>query len=930
MEDSGSALSKDTVFETGDVSAPAEPVSLERGGMISRYMLVERIGLGGMGVVWSAYDPELDRKLAIKLLRPRTDRGLGDLARTRLIREAQVMARINHPNVIKVHDVGEHDGQVFLAMEFVQGKTLGRWVRATRRSWRAIVAMFVQAGRGLAAAHRVDLVHRDFKPANVLIGPDGRARVLDFGLARSVERSDDEVPQSRSWSASRIQHFEPNPLVTPLTRTGSMLGTPAYMAPEQFEGGQFDARTDQFSFCVALWEALYQRRPFAGATIEELRQAVCGGKLVSPPSDSRVPGVIDRALRRGLSVDPAARWPSMDALLAELSRDPAVGRRRWLIGFGLLASFSAAWIIAPMLREQPAAAVVESCPDPRGDLQGIWDSPRRDQLVLALGEAQPERWARIIAVLDEYASDYVRARNERCELGQDRELDLDPGSRCLDHRLRSLAATVELLNSGEAHMHDGVEGLLAALPPIEACASERYVAMAGFDRSEPVRGDTPIDARRRMLAARARAELGEVEQAVAELGALLREAESIDHPPLRIAIMIELAHVERLAGAAEQARVRLEQAHNDATRTGYDVLAANAARMLIEVVGRELGQHEDGLRWAARAQAWDQRIDAPILDRAERIVAEAELQALADPQLAERGYRSALELLGVGQGEGELDPNMLDPAEARVASRALAGLAALALDRRDAREAWSHLSGVHALQLVMRGAKHIDTAQVALELAVLEVTLGDWRAAATRFATALPQLREHDSALLGRAMVEHARFRLLRAELVPDELARADVIVREAIFAAPGEQASLLLAQLERLSGQHAQAERTLGGLADVAALSLAVTLERAQLRLARGNPKRALAEFEQVASMFVDEVQPAHAEALAGKGRALLLLGREAEGLVELRRALAIWDELAPHGHPRSIVTLELLASESGAESHERSRAESIRASSL
>ncbi|HVH97553.1 MAG TPA: protein kinase [Enhygromyxa sp.] len=924
MEDSGSALSQGTVFETGDGAASGEPASLERGDMLSRYMLVERVGLGGMGVVWSAYDPELDRKLAIKLLRPRNDRGLGDLARTRLIREAQVMARINHPNVLKVHDVGEHDGQVFLAMEFVQGKTLGRWVRATRRSWREIVAMFVQAGRGLAAAHRVDLVHRDFKPANVLIGPDGRARVLDFGLARSVERDDDELPVTRTWSASRMQRFDPNPLVTPLTRTGSMLGTPAYMAPEQFEGAQFDARTDQFSFCVALWEALHHRRPFAGATIDDLRQSVCSGKIVAPPSDSRVPGVIDRALRRGLSVDPSARWPSMDALLDELSRDPAVGRRRWLIAVGLVASFSAAWFVAPMLEDEPVLHDETQCPNPRDNLRGIWDPQRRDELGRSIGGAHPERWGRIVAVLDDYASGYVTVRKQRCEAGLD--LDTDPGARCLDHRLRWLAGTVELLDSGDAHMIEGAEGLLAALPPIEACARSRYVEAAGFARSESVRDDTPTNARGRMLAARARAELGEIDQAANQLRELLREAEAIDHPPLRIAILIELAYVEQRAGAAEQARLRLEQAVNEATRNGYDVLAANAARRLIEVVGRDLKQPEVGLRWAARAEAWDERIDAPALHRAERLVAEGELRsALADPAAAARIYASALELLEVG--EGELDAAMHDPAEARIVSRAFVGLAELALARGEHREAWSRLVGVHALREASLGPEHVETARVALELAVIEATLGDWRAAASRFAVALPQL---DAEARARAMLEHARLRLLRAELIPDELGQAESLLREAVEAAPSYAGTLALAQLERVSGQLEQAELRLASLAGVVGLEVAVTLERGELRLAQADPEQALAEFDRAASMLGERDQPSRAEALAGKGRALLLLGREAEGLAALQGALAIWDELAAKGHPRSVVTLELLASASGPESRYRSRAEAIRAGLL
>jgi hypothetical protein len=942
VEESGSALDGGTVFETGDESAPAEQATLERGGTLSRYMLVERVGLGGMGMVWAAYDPELDRKVAIKLLRPRGDRGQRELARTRLLREAQAMARVTHPNVIPVHDFGEHDGQVFLAMEFVQGKTLGRWVRSTRREWREVVAMFVQAGRGLAAAHRIGLVHRDFKPANVLIGPDGRARVTDFGLARSSETALDEEPNSTgTWSASRMQRLEANPLVTPLTRTGSMLGTPAYMAPEQFEGGQFDARTDQFSFCVALWEALHHRRPFAGSTIEDLRSAVCGGKIDPPPGDSRVPSVIDRAMRRGLSVDPAARWPSMDELLTELSRDPASGRRRWLIAGGLVASFCAALIITPMLGAETRVAIPDSCPDARAELDGVWDVARRDELGRAIG-GQPDRWTRIATALDDYANTYVTLRNDRCEAGFD--IATDPGASCLDHRLRWLAGTVELLASGDAQMIEGAEGLLAALPPIDACARARYVEAAGFAHTGPVRADTVMNARARMLAARARAELssrpgysGHAEQAVNELRELLREAEAGDHPPLRIAILIELGRAEQLRGAAEQAHDVLEQAVNEAIRGGYDVLAANAAVLLIDVVGRDLGQPEGGLRWASRTVAWEERIDAPMIVRAQRLAAEGDLhRALVQLDTAEQAYVSALELLGVGVDE---HPATLAPSEARIVSRAHAGLAELALARADHRAARSRLADVHALQLAsldpMQG-------QTVLDLAVLDAALGDWQAAASGFSSAVPEVRERVATraeLVAAALLEHAGFRLNRAELLPDELEQTASLVIEAVDAVRSlpepspvhaARATLVLAQLERLRGQLDQAEQTLASLEVVPELEAAIALERGELSLAQADLEQALAQFEQAATALGERPQPGLAQALAGKGRTLIALGRDDEARVELERALAMWDELRPEGHPRAVLTLEPLANLVGPESGLRSRAEAIRASLL
>ncbi|MFO7563997.1 MAG: protein kinase [Enhygromyxa sp.] len=919
VEDSGSALSEGTVFETGDETAPAEPVPLERGSMLSRYMLVERVGLGGMGVVWAAYDPELDRKVAIKLLRPRSDRGRSELARTRLIREAQVMARVSHPNVIAIHDVGEHEGQVFLAMEFVQGKTLRRWVRTTRRDVKEIVAAFVQAGRGLAAAHRVGLVHRDFKPANVLVGPDGRARVLDFGLARSVEApfGDDDPGVTESWSAARIQRLNPNPIVTPLTRTGSMVGTPAYMAPEQFEGGQFDARTDQFSFCVALWEALYGRRPFAGATIDELRRAVCEGRISSPPGDSRVPGVIDRALRRGLSVDPVARWPSMDALLAELSRDPASGRRRWLIGAAVVASFLAALIVTPMLGEPQVTG--DPCPDPRAELDGIWDSARRQSLdEAALASGRAERWPRTAAALDRYASAYVAARDQACESGP--ELAAEAHARCLDDRLRALELAVELLGAGP-RLRDDAPIVLASLPPLEACARPGYLEAAGFGRARDPRRDSRL--RRAVIEARSAAGAGEAEQAAAQLLGLLREVD--DDPRQRAEIQVELALIEGHSDPA-RARERLEQVVAEAVRASEDLLAARAATALIDVVGRELGEPEDGLRWAALAEAWSERLDLPGIEHARRLAAEGELLwARGEVEAAEANFERTLRLLGVA----ELELMQLDPPATGAASRALAGLARVALARDDLQLARAQLAAVHELQVAWLGVEHPEAARAALELALVEVELGDWRAAASGFAAAGQAMAPEQAV---RAQLEHADFRLSRAELLPEEQAQVDPLVLEAVDAARSrsvevERALLTFARLERSRGHFEQAEQLLASLVVGPALELALALERAELRLACSDPEQALAALEQAPS---DRQGHELAELAAARGRALMQLGRSEEARGELERALAIWDELAPQGHPRAVATLEALASLSGPESRYRSRAEAIRAGLL
>ncbi|MCE9578186.1 MAG: serine/threonine-protein kinase [Deltaproteobacteria bacterium] len=286
-----------------------------------------------MGEVFRAHDPELERPVAVKVLRAGAAAGplAEELAQARLKREAQAMARLAHPNVIAVHEVGvDDDGRVFLIMELVTGGTLRQWLEAAPRAVPAICAMFVGAGRGLAAAHAAGMVHRDFKPENVLVGADGRPRVTDFGLVGTD-----------LGEAAAIDAPFAGPFAVALTQTGAVLGTPSYMAPEQFSGHAVTARSDQFSFCVALYEALWGRRPFEGATYRELVVAVTTSAISPPPPRPRVPARIRRAVLRGLAREPADRFASMDALLAELTRGP---QARWPLAVGGVAATAAiAW-----------------------------------------------------------------------------------------------------------------------------------------------------------------------------------------------------------------------------------------------------------------------------------------------------------------------------------------------------------------------------------------------------------------------------------------------------------------------------------------------------------------------------------------------------------------------------------------------------------
>ncbi|HKQ71117.1 MAG TPA: protein kinase [Polyangiaceae bacterium] len=347
--------------EPGILELPRAPHSpLSPGTHVSRYVISEVIGIGAAGMVYGAYDPGLRRKIALKLLRtdPGRERDLDQL-KERLLREGQAMARLSHPNVVTVFDVGTYGDQVFIVMELVLGQTLGQWLGEREQGWIRIRDVFVDAGRGLAAAHEQQLVHRDFKPANVLVGRDGRARVTDFGLARRIELVRDSDAPSRQSSSHDLPYevvrHRPPLLTLTATGEGGLTGTPSFMAPEQFTRRRTDARTDQFSYCVALYMALYGSHPFmeganGAEALQELATNVIAGRLRSASAPG-VPDAVFDILRRGLSVAPKDRFPTMNALIAALLVDKRVEAaapkpRRVVValaGTVTLVAFGLAW-----------------------------------------------------------------------------------------------------------------------------------------------------------------------------------------------------------------------------------------------------------------------------------------------------------------------------------------------------------------------------------------------------------------------------------------------------------------------------------------------------------------------------------------------------------------------------------------------------------
>ena len=310
----------DTVAAAGTDATDAENSAgasheLALGDKLGRFEIVRQLGVGGMGVVYVALDPTLNRQVAVKLLKSVEERPIAAAAaRARMIREAQAMARLSHPNVITVHEVGTVDDQVFIVMELNDGQTLGQWIKE-QRGWREIVDLFLQAGLGLSAAHEADLIHRDFKPDNVLIGRNGRVRVTDFGLVDS-SKNPEKVLRDHSVEP---RASEGGMLAVALTHTGAMLGTPPYMAPEQHDAAAADSRTDQFSFCVSLFEALYGYRPFQGSTYRALVVAILDDHRQERPADTDVPDELHQILLRGLSNNRDDRFGSMKELLDALA-----------------------------------------------------------------------------------------------------------------------------------------------------------------------------------------------------------------------------------------------------------------------------------------------------------------------------------------------------------------------------------------------------------------------------------------------------------------------------------------------------------------------------------------------------------------------------------------------------------------------------------
>ncbi len=569
------------------------PPLLPSGATLARYVILGAIGSGAMGVVYSAYDPELDRKVAIKLLRTRTA-GADDERDRRVLREAQAMARLSHPNVVAVYDVGVVDGQVFLVMEFVQGATLTRWLASGARPFRAVLDVLRRAGSGLAAAHGAGLVHRDFKPDNVLIDRAGRVLVADFGLARAAGEESAPVDAS-SLIASRF------------TRTGAIVGTPAYMAPEQLDGGEVDARSDVFSFCVTLHEALYGERPFSGTTVKELREAIARGPTSEPKDRARIPGWVRPIVLAGLRVAPADRPASVDALLAALGRDPAARLRRVLVAIAVVLAVAAMAVAGAMSWRERGMA----CQGAEHKLAGAWDAERRQAVERALArgrEPLARDTARLVgAALDRYTSSWVAMRTEACEAThvyhEQSEALLDRRMHCLDERLAEVRALTDLLSRPDDALAESAAKAVYTLSPLPACADADALLAPVPPPGDPS-SRAQVDALRLELAQlRALKRLKRYQDGERQTRGIVARARRLGYAPLEAEVLLLHADFVQSRGDYATATDTLQEALWAAERGRDRKLAAAALIDLVWVVGVQQGQPRQGHAYARHAEA---------------------------------------------------------------------------------------------------------------------------------------------------------------------------------------------------------------------------------------------------------------------------------------------------------------------------------------
>ena len=853
-----------------------EPDPFVRGAAVGRYVLLDRIGAGGMGHVFAAYDPELDRKVAVKLVR------VGGFAgELRLLREAQALARLAHPNVVAIHDVGVQVDHVWLAMEFVAGETLGVWAR-TRRHWRANLDVLLPIARGVAAAHAAGLVHRDLKPGNVMVSPDGRVRVMDFGL---VHDHDAPPPADEPLAAPAVPREQLAEAA--LTRSGDILGTPAYMAPEQWRGDPAAAAADQFGWCVMAWELLHGERPFAGDEQDSLREAVLAGRRRPPPHGRRVPAWVRRVLERGLAVDPRERWPDMAALVSALERGQSQARRR--VALALLLALAAAVGLAFGLQRWRVARQVAACEAAGAEIEALWTDEVRETVraaFIATGlDYAASSAERVVPWIDESIAAWRAARTELCmrvEVHRTWGDELrDRGLSCLaDRRLGLETLLSEFASAGPTDVQRAIDAV--AVPRfVSDCLDAdilRRQPVPPADADEAIR-----DIRALLKQAYTLAATGDPRGALAVATRADESAAALGWLPIRTETQVMLAGMLRVTGAPAEGRAMVAEAYFAASAAGDWSAAAVAATERIGDTNDRRGI-ETSRTWARLAETALVHIGDPHRLREAVIlnklaIVEGNAGAHAE---AKQLYRRVLDIREAALPAGH--PQI-------AAALHNLGIAEFKLGSSDA--ARGLFQRALAIQEPALGPYHPNVVESLNSLAAVAFEVGDHagaRALITRTLAARRRIHGDVHMLVARDLANLAELMMLSGDLAQARpLLAENLAICEQLLAPDDPEIAMaldLLASLLRLQG-------------DVAG--------------ARASAQRALAIREKAK----DPEQPDYARTLANLADLHLDEGATAAARPLYVRALAIQDKALGPDHPEVAARVAQLAALELAEDH-------------
>jgi len=852
---------------------------LERGVCLGRFLLLDLLARGGMGEVYVAYDPELDRKVALKMLRSGR---AGQDAPARLLREAQAAARLSHPNVVQVYEVGHVGDRIFLAMELVDGQTLEDWLAEGRRPWREVLKVLIAAGRGLAATHAAGLIHHDFKPGNVMVTAAGEARVIDFGIA----------DLGREETA----------------REGPPLGTPAYLAPERLAAGPADMRSDQFSFCVALYEALCGEHPFfvpgdPAGSHERLRL----GQITDIRKLRALPGWLTQALRRGLRPSPVERFPTMEALLDVLASGLRRRRRAWMGAAAgvLLASGGVAGVLLDR-------STTELCRGAESRLVGVWDSARKERIRTSFAATglslAGETWRRIEAALDRYAADWRAMKQDACEAthlrGEQSTQILDLRELCLEDRLVELRALSDLFSAADRDVVIRAGESLGKLTELSTCGPDIELTILA-----PLPAEPAVRRRIERLQAilegqRVRFELAqEVDREKAEQA--IEAARSLAYPPLVARALALRARLRLEAGDPAAAETAAEEALLAAIAGRDSLRQASIYALLLET---ESFYREN----RAAARRWKGFVEASITAHGPRhpdqeftgqLALFRYAWAVTDHQEAIRHARRALE---IGERQwGSKDLRLAD---------ALTYLGLAMSEAGASQEGSVHLERALAIRTAQLGA---DNPRLAPTLANLATNLaydGQYEKALELSRRSLDLVSAYDPE--GGAEVAYPQLLTGQILTAMDRPAEAEAYLRRSLRSASdtfGQEHSLVVAVLvslshalllqERLDGAGVlldQAERiAASALPAVHPYRLELLSERGLWWLERHRPEPALRSLEEASAQADALALPSggRLNILCGLGEAELGLKRSGRARQRLQTALAL---IEPGTEPR------------------------------